>query len=165
MESDPIGLAGASYSTYAYALGNPISNGDPMGLDPSAGIALAHSYLCAAKGNAQAAEDQAMLDRTNQGWEALTPEGADLRNAENYLTAYLFVQNGSNQWYGPTGAIVANAYMTPGWQLLRLIQNMTGNELQSPASIDAIQAGYQGAYDAYFYLPMGASGCGCTGGQ
>jgi RHS repeat-associated protein len=32
VESDPIGLAGGSYSTYAYAGGNPISRIDPMGL-------------------------------------------------------------------------------------------------------------------------------------
>jgi uncharacterized protein RhaS with RHS repeats len=32
VESDPIGLAGGSYSTYAYAKGNPISNKDPLGL-------------------------------------------------------------------------------------------------------------------------------------
>jgi RHS repeat-associated protein len=32
VESDPIGLAGGSYSTYAYADGNPISENDPLGL-------------------------------------------------------------------------------------------------------------------------------------
>jgi RHS repeat-associated protein len=32
IESDPIGLAGGSYSTYTYAGGNPISNVDPLGL-------------------------------------------------------------------------------------------------------------------------------------
>jgi RHS repeat-associated protein len=31
VESDPIGLRGLSYSTYAYAGGNPVSNSDPSG--------------------------------------------------------------------------------------------------------------------------------------
>lgn len=37
VESDPIGLAGGSYSTYAYAGGNPMSNYDPDGQQVAAG--------------------------------------------------------------------------------------------------------------------------------
>jgi RHS repeat-associated protein len=38
VESDPIGLSGGSYSTYAYANGDPISKKDPLGLDPWGGL-------------------------------------------------------------------------------------------------------------------------------
>jgi len=45
IESDPIGLAGGSYSTYAYANGNPVSQIDPLGEAgaipfPSPGISI-----------------------------------------------------------------------------------------------------------------------------
>lgn len=33
VESDPSGLAGGSYSTYVYAVANPVSNFDPSGLE------------------------------------------------------------------------------------------------------------------------------------
>jgi RHS repeat-associated protein len=39
-ESDPIGLSGGSYSTYAYALNNPISNDDPDGQQVAAGAGI-----------------------------------------------------------------------------------------------------------------------------
>jgi RHS repeat-associated protein len=37
VESDPIGLYGGSWSTYAYARGNPVSSDDPAGLAPPFG--------------------------------------------------------------------------------------------------------------------------------
>jgi hypothetical protein len=47
LESDLIGLAGGSYSTYAYAGGNPITNFDPTTLDCTA---MAGTVTCTAPG-------------------------------------------------------------------------------------------------------------------
>jgi len=41
VEGDPIGLGGASYSTYAYTRGNPVSNRDPSGECPWCAAAAA----------------------------------------------------------------------------------------------------------------------------
>lgn len=58
------------------------------------------------------------------------------------------VSEGNSHWYGRAGAFSANAFITPSWQALRGVQNLLGSELHSPASLDAMRAGYQGAFDA-----------------
>jgi hypothetical protein len=45
VESDPIGLQGGSYSTYAYVEGNPVGNVDPRGLIKWRGTGTAISVI------------------------------------------------------------------------------------------------------------------------
>ncbi|MDR1276048.1 MAG: hypothetical protein LBL72_06680 [Candidatus Accumulibacter sp.] len=122
--------------------------GDWYGLDPRAGIGKGRQFLCEAGGDANKAWERAVDLRIQRNWEALTPEGKELREAENYLWAYYAVENGQNHWYGTTA--VASVYLgilIPGWQALRLIENSAGAQLQSPASFDAMLAGNLGVLD------------------
>jgi len=148
---------------YAYVGNDPLSRVDPLGLAPlDQVVKLAQSYLCANGGNIDAAEDQAMQDRIRRNWEAITPEGDLLRDAENYLTAYQVV---ADSWAGPDLGSIANDGMVPIYQAKTLIQNMAGQQLWSPASLDAMLAGWQGGADAYDTIALGLpsknSGCGC----
>ena len=61
IESDPIGLAGGSYSTYAYAAGNPVSRIDPKGLQtPALCLNPANAEACAAAGEITEAQAAAI---------------------------------------------------------------------------------------------------------
>lgn len=62
LESDPIGLAGRSLSTYSYAGNNPISNKDPLG--------LLVTIQAKNPANQQALQDAlAILQSTQRGYE------------------------------------------------------------------------------------------------
>lgn len=91
LESDPIGLAGASYSTYSYTNNNPISLIDPFGWAPgdpyptmnAAGIAAA----CDANG--QSIKE----DREYAGFLYQNPDGT-----YSYTNAYPTNEDTSSPW-------------------------------------------------------------------
>ena len=83
-------------------------------------------------------------------WEALSQHGNDLRIAENYIASYSGVMNPAAGENTPRllAYLAIGVGATPVWQGIRMLENIAGHELQSPASIGALAAGYQGANDA-----------------
>jgi hypothetical protein len=55
----------------------------------------------------------------------------------------------TSYWYGTYGSFATNFFAAiPAWQLLRLGENFfLEKNLQSPASLDALRAGLEGAKD------------------
>ncbi|MCB1568692.1 MAG: RHS repeat-associated core domain-containing protein, partial [Xanthomonadales bacterium] len=160
---DPIRFGGGDSNLYAYVGNDPINRIDPSGLSPEGGFCLAQDYLKRFGNDAERAWEEAMTDRIARGWEARDPYGADLRNAENYLWARQFVEGGASRWHGRLGAWVALAYMNAGWQVSRAIQNAFGQQLHSPASLDAYRSGILGGNDGMSRPSPYVTDCGCVG--
>jgi len=93
VESDPIGLSGASYSTYAYAKVNPVSNRDPTGLIVGVDDAAEAAAACLAVPACDAAVAEAGAAAIA---EAEAAEAAAVQAAKNAGNMCRSVQKGIN---------------------------------------------------------------------
>jgi uncharacterized protein RhaS with RHS repeats len=94
LESDPIGLNGGSYSTYAYAFGNPLSTIDPFGLYPALQVTLPNGstyFPMTAIKNSQQAKAYGLSKCAHTA--IAVPPGA---NPQQLVNAFGSVPNGNN---------------------------------------------------------------------
>ena len=133
-----------------------------MGLSSIAGIDLAKEFLCKAGGNPELALQMIItlrLQRSPEN-ESLSPEGAELRNADNYLFSYWMVSKGLFVNQKITWQIFASGGIA-SWQAYHVYLNLKyrwkGVTDTDPPSFMAMAAGYEGINDA----ASGGSICGC----
>jgi len=161
---DPILFGGGDSNLYGFVLQNPVNWIDPWGLLPGGAQEIVDRVMKKYCGNARDAHSDLLVERVARNWEAVSEYGNNLRLAENYLTNYSNLIEPPSGKYTPRPLVyLAQALMTPIWQGKRVIENMLGEELQSPASLDALNAGYEGSNDAFSnYLTNGSQhDCEC----
>jgi len=149
---------------YGYVLGDPINSFDPLGLLPGGAQAIVNEAMSQNCGDSRAAHYSLLEKRVARNWEAISEYGKNLRLAENYLTNYSNLMDPPSGKYTPRPLVYATqaVVMTPAWQAKRIIENAFGRELQSPATLDAMAAGYEGANDAFQDYLLGRSQYDCV---